>query len=463
MFRFPLLILLVVLLALPATASASSSQVMTFEAPRELTGGNADATRDATLDEIRAFGVRRVRVLMYWGSIAPEPDSATKPAFDATDPGAYPAASWAPYDRLLDSAAARGIEVYMTLTGPGPRWATKSRKRPYVSTPNAQEFGAFATAAGKRYGDRVAIWSIWNEPNQPQFLMPQFRNGKAASPRRYRALYKAAHAGLTASGNGDDTILMGETSPRGNRRIVAPLAFLRGTLCLSKSYKRSRSCGALDTDGYAHHPYTTAAGPTFSPPKDDVTIGVLGRLVRALDRAARAGAVPRRLGLYLTEFGIQSSPDPTAVPLSRQAEYLAISERLAFLNPRVVAFSQYLMSDDDPGSGGERYGGFESGLRRFDGRTKPAYDGFRTPLAVLDYGSSDVGWGLIRPAGGATSVEVQYRNRGSRDYKTLKTAQTNAAGQFAFRTRSRSGRRYRVIWTAPDGTVFTGPPIRAYK
>lgn len=466
MFGLPKSLVLVLLLVAPlavttAGASASSKQVMTFEAPNELL---SDARRDQTLDQIKAFGVDRVRVLMNWSSIAPRSESATRPDFDATDPGAYPASGWGRYDNLLQAAGARGIEVYVTLTGPAPRWATR-RKRDNLTDPSASEFEAFATAAGRRYGEQVAIWSIWNEPNQPQFLKPQFRRGRPASPAIYRRLYLGGQKGLQASGNGADTILLGETSPRGNSRIVAPLAFLRGTLCLSRSYRRSRRCGRIATSGYAHHPYTTSSGPRFRPPNpDDVTIGVLSRLTRALDRAGRARAVSRGLGVYLTEFGIQSAPDPIAVSQAQQAEFLAISERLARLNKRVRAFSQYLMRDDDPNAGGERYGGFESGLRRFDGRPKPAYDGFRTPLVVTDYGRSDVGWGLVRPARGTqTSVVVQYRNRGARAYRDLRMAQTNSRGAFAFKTRSRAGRRYRVRWTAPDGTVFTGPPIRAYR
>ena len=456
-----LLAVLTALVALPAGASASSKQVMTFEAPRELL---RDADRERTLDEIKALGVDRVRVLMYWSSIAPAPDSATKPAFDASDPAAYPQDNWARYDALMRDARSRGIEVYVTLTGSAPRWATKA-KRDNLTRPSAKEFEAFATAAGRRYGEQVAIWSIWNEPNQPQFLLPQFSRGKAVSPGIYRALYQGAQRGLRASGNGGDTILLGETSPRGNRRVVAPLAFLRGTLCLSRSYKKSRRCGRLDTDGYAHHPYTTSSGPRFRPPNpDDVTIGVLSRLTRALDRAGRARAVPRGLGVYLTEFGIQSRPDPIAVSLAQQAEYLAISERLAYLNKRVRTFSQYLMADDDPDAGGGRFGGFESGLRLADGRAKPAYDAFRTPLAVTDYGRSDVVWGLIRPVRGQpTRAVVQYRNPGAKAYRDLRPVQTNARGTFGFRTSSRSGRRYRIQWTAPDGTVFTGPPVRAYK
>ncbi len=455
---------LLALLVLSPPAAASSKQVMTFEA-RELL---RDGERERTLDEIRAFGVRRVRVLMYWSSIAPEPNARSKPrGFDATDPTAYPQDEWGPYDNLMAAARARGIEVYVTLTGEPPRWASRNRasEANRRTNPSAKEFGAFAQAAGRRYADQVAIWSIWNEPNQPQFLRPQFRRGKAVSPGLYRGLYRAARAGLLASGNGDDEILLGETSPRGNARVVAPLAFLRGTLCLSRSYRKRASCARLPADGYAHHPYSRSTGPSFSEPDaDDVTMSGVGRLVRALDRAGRARAVPRGLNVYLTEFGTQSYPDRSSgVPLSQQAEYNAISERLAYLNPRVRSFSQYLMTDDNPGTGGERYGGFESGLRTFAGKAKPAYDAFRTPLVVKDYGKSDVLWGLVRPAVGVTRVRVEYRNRGARAYRTLRTAETNANAVFGFRTSSPAGRRYRVVWTAPDGTQYTGPGVRSYR
>src|SRR4051794_5186977 len=155
-----LLLLILPALALPASAHASARQVTTFEAPRELLSAS---TRDATLDQITSFGVTHVRQLVYWRDIAPSPDSRTKPAFDASDPNAYPTDKWDNLDGLINAAAARGVSVTLTLTGPVPKWATKSRKD-QLTEPLPAEFGAFATAIGRRYGDRVSTWSIWNEP-----------------------------------------------------------------------------------------------------------------------------------------------------------------------------------------------------------------------------------------------------------------------------------------------------------
>ena len=458
--RVLLLLPLMLLLALPAAAHASPRQIMSFEAPHELLD---DAKRDATLDEIRGFGITQVRQLVYWEDFAPKPNRRKKPRFDSANPDDYPAGTWGRLDRLFDAAAARGIDVMLTLTGPVPTWATRS-KRGHLDRPSAKEFGRFATAVGRRYGDRVTMWSIWNEPNQPQFLKPQYRKGNAFSPRLYRGLYRAAYSGIRrAAANRDDAILIGETSPRGNEHVVHPLVFLRGMLCLNRSYRKQRNCARLDADGYAHHAYTTRTGPRFVPPsKDDVTIGVISRLVSALDRAGRAGALPRGLRIYLTEFGIQSTPDRVSgVSLERQPAYYAISEHIAYVNPRVALFSQYLMSDDAPRSSGFRFSGFESGLRRSNGRRKPAYAAFANPLAVENYGRNDVLWGLIRPQRSPTEVTVEVRRPGGK-WQRLRTLTTTATGVYGFGTRHRKGQSYRVRWTAADGHRHTGPPIRAY-
>ena len=221
---------------------------------------------------------------------------------------------------------------------------------------------------------------------------------------------------------------------------MRPLAFLRGMLCLDSKYRKSKSCGRLEADGYAHHAYTTSAGPRFEPANtDDVTIGVLPRLITALDKAAKAGALPAHLPVHLTEFGIQTTPDKVAgVSLARQAAYLAVAEHMAYVNPRVVAFSQYLMSDDPPRTDGYRYGGFESGLRSSDGKAKPAYEGFRLPLAVEIYGSNDVLWGLVRPQRAVSSVTIERKPKG-KAWRTLKKLNTTSTGVYALKTTHRDG------------------------
>jgi hypothetical protein len=460
--RTPILIaLLLAMLAAPAAAQAAPRQAMSFEAPSELLD---ESRRDITLDQIRRFGVTQVRQIVYWQSFAPRPNAKRKPRFDASDPDAYPAGTWGRLDRLFASAQARGINVLLTLSGPVPRWATRAKKG-HTRRPSAKLFGQWATAVGRRYGDRVSAWSIWNEPNHPDFLAPQYVDKRPYSPKMYRQLYRAGYRGIRRTrANRRDKILIGETAPRGNRNVVFPLAFLRGMLCLDRNYKKTRNCGRLPADGYAHHAYTTRTGPRFEPPeKDDVTIGVLSRLVRALDRAGKARGLPKRLPIYLTEFGIQSEPDKrSGVSFARQPAYYAISEHIAYVNPRVVWFSQYLMRDDVPRETGYRFSGFESGLMRHDGRRKPAFRAFYNPLAVENYGKRDVLWGLIRPQREATRVTIEVKRTKKSRWRRLRRMTTTATGVFGLTANHRKGQQYRVRWTSDAGVVRVGPPIRSY-
>ena len=456
-----LIIALLGLLAVPVAAQASPRQVMSFEAPSEL----LDYSRvDTTLAEIRAFGVTQVRQLVYWQSFAPRPKSKKKPKFNAANPDAYPTDTWARLDQLFASAQAQGIEVMLTPTGPVPKWATKAKKDS-LTRPSAKAFGQFVTALARRYGSQVTMWSIWNEPNQPQFLLPQYRKGKPYSPTLYRGLYKAAYKAIrSVAANKKDKILVGETSPRGNVHVVHPLTFLRGMACLNARYHKTRKCGRLPADGYAHHAYTTRTGPTFVPPdKNDVTIGVISRLVKALDRAGKARGLPKRLKIYLTEFGIQSFPDKiSGVPMERQPAYYAIAEHIAYVNSRVALFSQYLMRDDSPRSSGYRYRGFESGLRRSNGKAKPAYKAFANPLAVQRYGKRDVLWGRIRPQAGQTKVTIEVRGKGKKSWSRLRELSTTSRGVFGLSTRHRNGQRFRVRWTDTANHRHTGPPVKSY-
>jgi hypothetical protein len=356
--------------------------------------------------------------------------------------------------------------MQLTLTGPVPTWATQHR-RGHLLRPDPRLFGRWAGAVARRFGDRVDLWSIWNEPNHPGFLLPQYEGRKPVSPAHYRKLYLAAERALhRAPGGRHDVVLFGETAPVGNTNVVAPLEFLRGALCLDAHYRKASGCRKVRIDGYAHHAYTRRSGPMSRyGARDEVSMGTLHRLSRALDRAASAGAIDAARGIYLTEFGIQSAPDPiSGVSLAQQAEYLAIAEHMAYVNPRVKAFSQYLLRDDAPRKGGGpfgRYAGFETGLRTFGGRKKPAYNGFILPLRATRFGSNDVLWGRVRPA--LSTVPVRIERRTQRGWKPIRALDTSPRGIFGLRATHRHGARYRVTWQRADGSTISGPPIRPYE
>jgi hypothetical protein len=441
-----------------AAASANARQFTTVEAPAELLNGGDPAP---ALDEISSLGATAIRIQLNWDQVAPDPDARRAPSFNATNPNAYPAANWVRYDRAIDAARARGIKVLLTIAGGAPRWATASR-RDHLTRPSETAFGKVATAVGRRYRTSVSWWAIWNEPNLGKLLKPI---KGAESARIYRNLYLKAYAGLRSAGV-SAPILVGELAPIGNslpdNGTIRPLRFLRAMLCLDDRYRRvGKGCAKLPANGFAMHPYTQASGPRLVPHQpDDVTIGVLSRLTTALDRAAAAGALPARLPIYITEFGIQSYPDHLAgVPLAVQSDYRSLAEYMAYSNPRVVSFSQYLLRDDQTVNGAT--GRFESGLFLFNGyKPKPARESFRLPLVVIQpaHGHGHVTlWGFVRPAHGhAGSVTIQFKD-GSRAWKTLGTQHYAGSGYWKRSATPKDGRAWRVVWTAPDSTTYTGP------
>ena len=266
-----------------------------------------------------------------------------------------------------------------------PRWATSNQKAPYVTRPDAQDFEQFMTAVARHFGSGSSLYAIWNEPNHPAFLLPQFNsNGTPASPRIYRGLYQAGYAGLQAGGLAHPQVLFGETAPTGlldkRQRCaekakallhdVAPLAFLREALCLNANYRKAGSCGELQMTGYAHHAYTLPRGPrtTSRPDADDVEIGALSRLSNALNKAAAARTRSRRTAdLPDRVRGAERPQQATWRVVCQAGRFDAIAEHIAWSNPRVAAFSQYLLKDDPLGGRARlerqrRHVGFQTGL-----------------------------------------------------------------------------------------------------
>lgn len=456
-----------------APALASHSQLNYFEASTQLL---EPSTRAATLTQLKALGVRSVRIEMPWLDVAPGQLSASRPSFDATNPASY---AWGAYGSLIAELKALKWSVLLTVTTPAPRWATSNKRAPYVTRPDDKDFQEFMTAVGRRFGSEVGAFSILNEPNHPAFLLPQWNaNGTPASPRIYRGLYQAGYEGLKAGGLARPRVLFGETAPTGYDTVkslirrehgrallhdVAPLLFLRSALCLNEHYRRAGSCGRLPMSGYAHHAYTIAVRPTYVPPKrDDVMIGAISRLSRALDLAARAGAIPGGVPIYLTEFGVQSKPNrQLGVSVAKQAEYDAMAERIAWSNGRVAAFSQYLLKDDRLGGapGASAHGGtvgFQTGLEYVSGARKPLYYGWPVPLTVSRSRHGSSLWGLIRPATAATKLTLLVRS--GHAYKPFKTVSTNGAGYWSLST-SKRAKAWRVRWVSPAGVRYEGPPI----
>jgi hypothetical protein len=479
-------------LAVPSAAEAARGQLTMMEDSTQVLS-EGPAARDFALDQFKAMGAEIVKVRVEWRDMAPDPASRRKPDFDATDPDAYPAGVWDALDAAVRGIVARGMKPFLMLSPPSPDWATEAPPKKYVGVwkSDPAEYGRFVRALGRRYAGnpgglpRVSMWSIWNEPNHPQFIQPLSERvaGKMipSSPHQYRRLYVAATDALTASGHGTDKVLFGEVLPIGQRRLgtlntMRPLLWLREFFCVDGRYRpyrggaaRARGCDnfpQIRTSGFAMHPYTKPAGPRFvlaSP--DDATIGQIGRVEKALDRIAKTGRAPRRLAVYSTEFGLQSDPPDCigfGVPLARQAEVLNEGEYDSFVHRRVKTYSQYLLIDDPvlpqfaPGSN-ERYGRFQTGLMygenavrcespgirfRVGQPKQPTFDAFRTPIWVrkLSFGRGVQVFGRARPRGRAPQ-QIRILHRG----RTVKTV--TASGYFLTSLRGSSAGTWQLQWS----------------
>ena len=425
--------------AAPA-ADASSRQLLMMQDDALLHRWPAE-----TLDEFASFGTDVVKVNLYWDQVAP--NGRRKPAgFDGADPSSY---SWSDYGSIAQAIRDRGMRPYFSIGARAPDWATKRRGRRGTYRPSAREFRRFAQAAGLQF-PQVDIWSIWNEPNLYSWLAPQRRRGTPLSPSIYRGLYLAGHAGLRASGHGGDTILFGELMPRGGTdpRKVPPLEFLREMVCLDRNYRqyrgaaaRRRGCrkvGRIPTSGFAHHPYTLANGPYVREGRDEAAIGALSRVRRTLDALARRGKLPRRLPIWITEFGYQTRPpDPNATPLRRAPSLMDLSEWIAFRNRRVATYSQYTLRDDEA---------WQGGLRFANGRLKRGvYAAFSLPVLVRSLGGNAVE--VFGGGRGAVGVAAQVESKApGGSYRSLGSVPVNSAGYFRriFRLNGASRHTFRI-------------------
>jgi len=488
---------------------------------------------DAATERLKLLGVDQVRITANWSVITRNASAAVKPAFDARDPAAYEQLRWAHLDNAVIAARAAGLSVLIDVGFWAPRWATTS-----PAGPKAREnikpghYADFAVAVARRYSGswllpadtpnqpppppaqdenpfqdllmplfapkppppplppaalakplpRVNVFALWNEPNQPGLLLPQWRAGtkRPASPRVYRRMVRAAYPAIKKVRR-NTRLLIGNTSSVGGNRgtgAMAPLEFLREFACVNRRLKRRAKSDCanfkrLPGDGWAHHPYTRNLAPSArGPGPDDVQIADLPKLARTLRALVRRGRLAKGYrSIELTEFGYETKrvgPRP-AVSQTRQARWLTWSEYLADRTPGVRSFAQFLLRDQPPAptpvsnSPNRAYGQYSTGLLEADGEAKTAASTFRAGLfAGFARGErSVVLYGRLRLGPGKKVITIERRVR----TRWRKIARLQIAGQGSFTRRfvHRSGAIYRL--TYPDGLGHrrTGLPVRPVR
>ena len=478
-----------------------------------------------TLDLLRRLGVDRVRVFLPWGvlgsrvPIAPDPLAHKAPAgFNATDPADYPGSGWAPYDAIVRDAAARGIGVYFTVSGPAPVWATQPGEPPGTPSapnpvgvwkPSAADFGAFVHAVGTRYSGhypdplhpgrdlpRVSFWGIWNEPNLGIYIAPQAIDSGTleVSPVYYRQIVDAAWSALQATDHGHDTILIGELAPDGatvgpvpgDFDMMAPLRFLRALYCVDSSYHQlrglaasQRGCpttaagsahfaaenqGLFAASGVADHPYSQGLPPDQAPPlePDYAEFADIPNLEAALDRLQQAYGSSARFPIYSTEFGEQTNPPEKlirALPPTTAAAYMNWAEYISWRNPRIRSYDQYLLVDAANGT-------FSTALEFANGVPKATYYAYRMPLylprTTASRGQKLEVWGCVRPAryaqlstGAVQSAEIQFKPAAGGAFNTIRTVPINGSSCYFDVLQTFPGSgTVRLRWSYPHGPAI---------
>jgi polysaccharide biosynthesis protein PslG len=321
----------------------------------------------AALDDAVEVDANWIRTDLAWPDI--QPDGPTD-------------FHWQPFDRVIDAARARKLNV-LPILAYTPAWAGRADCSGQFCAPaDPGAFARFAAAAVRRYAPLgVQAWEIWNEPNLTAFWRP------APSAAGYTALLRATSAAIRSVDPHAYVVSGG----------LAATATADGNVSQGTFLDSVGALGGLDSvDAVGYHPYTypylPSARTSFLTPWERMSAGPDG--LRAV--LARYGR--RDLPIWLTEVGAPTGgpgtasdgrpatigPATTHVTERRQAQIAADAVRTVAGQPWIGALFWY--SDRDLGSDPATPENFY-GLRRVDGSAKPALSAFRDAVTASRRGT----------------------------------------------------------------------------
>gem|GEM_PF-1832410 len=496
----------------------------------------------AAVARMQALGVNRVRITASWSSITRAPESETKPAgFNAADPAAYEQSRWAALDNAVRAVRAAGLQVLIDIGFWAPHWATDDPPGPRARTNiDPQAYAEFAVAVALRYsgtftptadppavvpppptedqsflqsllqpppatpapppplGARAAQtggatapaellpdvdeFVLWNEPNIPALLLPQWAPDKTtpASPGVYRAMVRAAYPAVKAARK-NAKVLIGNTSSTGGRRgtgAVAPLEFLRTLACVDADLKplATPDCAGFTTlpgDGWAHHPYSQNERPSrrsdATKEPGDLRMADLPVLAQTLDTLVKMQRLaPAVRDIYLTEFGYETTPVQGRPNVSeiQQARWLTWAEYLADKVPTVRSVAQFLLRDQPPApvrvstSTARAFGEFTTGLLVSSGNDKMAAKSFLAGLfAQLQRKQKVLLYGRLRLGPGPKAILIQ-RQLPQDPWTTIQRLEVDGTSAFQRALRHEPGALYRITYPDLEGHRVRGLTIK---
>lgn len=369
------------------------------------------------------------------------------PGFDPENP-ADPNYDFSAADAAVKAATADGIKVILDFTG-APLWAEGAhmprRATPGTWRPEPSAIRAYAVALARRYSGhfpdptapqqmlpRVYAFQVWNEPNLPEYLEPQWLGSKPESPTLYRGMLNAFYDGIK-SADPRALVVTAGTAPFGDPAPggrIMPARFWRDVLCVNEvgtTLERERCPDPAHFDVLAHHPYSVGAPSTKALNVDDVSIPDIGKLARILRFAEQAGtALPRiRHPIWVTEVGYNTDPpNPAGVPITTAARWL--EQTLELLSSEGVSLITWNTIADQPPDPSYSETS-QSGVYFLDGQPKaPLVTAFSFPLVATRTGPSTLAvWGRS-PADGRVLVE---REVGS-GWRVVATQDVHIGGTF---------------------------------
>jgi hypothetical protein len=229
----------------------------------------------AVMDRLQEAGARWVRVDVGWATLQP------------TGPGAFDQWYVDLLDAVLAGARERDLKVIVSLWLT-PGWASETGSL-YAPPRNETDYASAIGRAARRWGEDVAAWEVWNEPNFTSFF-------EGADPAVYTRLLCAAYPAVKKYD--DSPVLFGGL-------------MYNDDAWLAEAYRAgAKRC----FDVLATHPYV---GPSDASP-DTPSVGAVWRLTHT--PAVRAvmdewGDKDKRI--WITELGWSSGPDNEGNPWDR--------------------------------------------------------------------------------------------------------------------------------------------------
>jgi hypothetical protein len=199
-------------------------------------GGRASNASDIEYDFMDYLGAKWISQTFYWGDF-----ESTQGSFDfANDNNKY--------GKWTDWAAERGFRMFAVLAY-DTSWVRPAGHNRYIPPEHYDNYCNYVTKIIEHYGDKLAGYSIWNEPNEN----PRFWDGTAAEMWNLtKTAASAAQKAIRQYNPGGELV-------GGALNSLAPDLWARGFFV---------SGAMAETGGVAYHPYMpnarNAAGLTRS-------------------------------------------------------------------------------------------------------------------------------------------------------------------------------------------------------